>query len=187
MTKVCTVPGCTNKHLAKGFCQKHYRQKYRKGEEPTPDDKPGDESGTPEIPKYTPPEEIMIGKEGPNAIPKEGVQDPAKERRPPVQYAIGTLQIEMCWEVLNKWAPNSAVKLELSPLQRQALDSAFIQAGLTTTNPWVIIVSIVAFPTIVFILLNYDQIKLGAASMLDDFKNAVMPKKKITDAVKALV
>ena len=179
----CTAPGCDKKHFSKGLCQKHYRQQYRKKKGSTDEETPAAD-----IPKYTPPEEIKIGVQGPVGAEAGPVIDPnAPKPPPPVQYAIGTLQIEMCWEVLNKWAPNSAVKLELSPLQRQALDSAFIQAGLTTTNPWVIIVSIVAFPTIVFILLNYDQIKIGAKGMFDDMKNALAPKKKVDQFVKSLV
>jgi len=180
----CTTPGCNSKHFSKGLCQKHYRQAHRRRKDP---DNPPAEEGA-EAPKYIPPEEIKIGVQGPNAIPKDAVQDPnAPKVPPPIQYAVGTLQIEMMWEVLNKWAPNSAVKLELTPIQRQALDAAFIQAGLTTTNPWVIIISIVAFPTIVFIFLNYDSIKLGAKGMFDDLKNAIAPKKKVIESIKALV
>ena len=147
-----------------------------------------------EIPKYQPPSEILIGVPGPIGLPEGSVQNEAqkvgvdgKPIPPQVQYAVGTLQIEMMWEVLNKWAPNSAVKLELSPIQRTALDQAFINAGLTTTNPWVIIISIVAFPTIVFIFLNYEQIKLGAKGMFDDLKNAITPKKKVQEALRPLV
>ena len=176
--KTCTAPDCNNKHFAKGLCHKHYRQetRRRKGENT---DEPKSES---DIPKYIPPEEIKIGVQGPNAVDGGPVQpDPNAPKPPaPIQYAVGTLQIEMAWEVLNRMAPNSAIKLELTPVQRQALDQAFIQAGLTTTNPWIIIVSIVAFPTIVFILLNYEQIKLGAKGMIDDFKNAFTVKKKVT-------
>jgi hypothetical protein len=31
MTKTCTTPGCTSKHLAKGLCRKCYDLAYRKG------------------------------------------------------------------------------------------------------------------------------------------------------------
>ena len=31
MSKKCSIEGCENKHYGKGYCEKHYKQVYRKG------------------------------------------------------------------------------------------------------------------------------------------------------------
>jgi len=179
-TKGCTVPDCTGKHMAKGLCGTHYRQRYRRKKS---DDKYGitDESSTEKpVPAYTPPDEIKIGVQGPAAAPPVPVQPDQGPKPALVQYSVGTAQIELIWEWLNRAAPSSPVKLELTPVQRQQLDAAFVQAGLTTTNPWVFIITVVALPTILFCLLNYNEIKNGAKQFFDDIKNTFGRPKKVT-------
>jgi hypothetical protein len=168
----CTVEGCESKHYSKGLCRKHYLKARRAHSDE--EDKPEEQK-----PTYIPPTEIKIGVPGtppegtaPTApstpLGPDGKPLPAKPGQAgSYSFSFGSLQVALAWEQLSRLAPD-ARPLELTPKQREELDAAFAAAGLTVNNPWIVIIGIIVPPTVLFIICNYDQIKLNSEKMFKD-------------------
>jgi hypothetical protein len=191
---------CPNRHYSKGLCRKHYVQKQRKDKKRIePEDSPEDEPSVedqPKQPDFIPPDEIKIGVPG---TPPEGSYIPPNQPSQPqigpdgkpippkpggpggtYSFSFGTLQVKLAWEQLSKLAPD-AQPLELTTRQEQELDAAFAAAGITINNPWVVIVSIIVPPTVLFIIMHYETIKLNGQKMFKDmarFFAGLNPNKK---------
>jgi hypothetical protein len=171
---------CTNKHYSLGLCRKHYMAKRK--QEAT-EEKPETEG-----PKYISPSEVLIGQDG---TPPEGSVDkgavapkvgPDGKPLPAYSFSFGTLQVELAWEQLSMLAP-SATPLRLTPVQREQLDAAFMAAGITTTNPWVVICMICIPPSVLFLLCHYEEISLNMKRVFKDMaqlasKMKMPPKQK---------
>lgn len=172
----CSVEGCDNKHYAQGLCRKHYVKKRRQDKEEGEETKEADNE-----PKFIPPTEVKIGVPG---TPPEGSTTPVQapklgpDGKPlPGQpggysFSFGTLQVELAWEQLSRLAPE-ATPLRLTPKQREELDRAFEAAGITVNNPWVVIIGIIVPPTVLFVIINYEQIRLNLDKMLKDLTRTV--------------
>jgi len=195
----CTVEGCDRKHYSKGLCRKHYVQKARidnKIKEPVVPD--SEEPLKPEEPKFIPPDEIKIGEPG---KPPEGYvpvggghlgtgqpefDKDGKMIKPSggaYSFSFGSMQVALAWEQLSRLAPD-AKPLELTPQQRIELDAAFAAAGITVNNPWIVIIGLTLPPTVLFIIMNYEQIKLNGEKMFKDmarFMSGLNKKKNLKD------
>jgi len=192
----CTVSGCETRHYAGGLCRSHYmkRMRAKKTEEikalkaSNPKPAPTQPTKTPSgyvttLPFSNKPIDartIGIGEKG--APPSTTPVQPGIAPKP-YQFNIGTEYIEMGYEFLNTAAPNAKYKLKLTDVQRANLDAAFAAVGMGTQNPWIVIVLTIIPPVGMFIVLNYDELKLGLGKMFTDLKGMVKTKEKVKEGI----
>jgi len=189
MTRTCSIEGCKDKHLAKGYCRKHYMKYWRKSdnksdiitehveqsinpiekEETTDDKKPGGY-------KYDLEDDIKIGQE---PISSSITSNPLPLSDKQFYVSIGVEYVEMAYEFMNDLAPSAKTKLILREVQKQNLQKAFDALGFGTNNPWVVIFFTIVPPVILFIIMNYKEIKKNMKEMFGDLKGllpSLMPR-----------
>lgn len=202
----CTVSGCERRHYATGLCRRHYMQRKRamKKEEqqklnvavkeqqekretkqilletrpPLPKEKEKDTKTAyvttlPFSSDTIDPKKIGIGEKSTTSTTPPPAPGPAK----PFQFNIGIEFVEMGYEYLNAAAPNSRIKLKLTEIQKANLEAAFAAVGIGTQNPWVVIVLTIIPPVALFVILNYDELKIGLGKIFGDMKKAVVKEK----------
>lgn len=184
----CTVTPCPNRHYAGGLCRSHYmkRMRARKAEEtkalkatnpnpptqvPTPPTKTvsGYVKNLPFL-NDTPVDPLKIGI-GEKGAPAPVPGGPAKTTTG-YQFNIGIEYVEMGYEFLNSAAPNARIKLKLTEVQKANLEAAFSAVGIGTQNPWLVIVLTIVPPVVLFVILNYDELKLGLGKIFKDMRGA---------------
>jgi len=184
MSRGCTAPDCVRKHYARGLCRTHYLGTRKGAFRAQPQVSVPEAAGTKFIPptEVRPATEIKIGEQAPSTVQIGAGPAPAPPAGPPAppafQINLGTGEIDLFYEWLNSMAPDAPYKIKLTPQQRTNLDAAFAAAGLTTTNPWIVIAVTIGIPLVLFVVMNYEQLSKNIKAMVTDMKKFGQKKKE---------